>query len=108
MKFLKKFKNKGMLFATPWDGFLSSGVSSNFTTLDGTVAKIAGLIDTLMNFAGLVAVVMLVYGGYMMITSGGDPEKVEKGQSSISGAVIGLIVVFVAKLVIVYVADFLG
>lgn len=63
------------------------------------------LINFFIVFSALVAIAMLVVGGYIFITSAGDPEKIEKGQKAITAAIIGLIIVFIARAIVFFVVD---
>jgi flagellar basal body-associated protein FliL len=63
------------------------------------------LINFFIGFAAFIAVVMLVVGGYLFITSTGDPEKTEKAQKAITAAVVGLIIVFIARAIVFFVVD---
>jgi amino acid transporter len=63
------------------------------------------LINFFIGFAAFIAVVMLVVGGYLFITSAGDPEKTEKAQKTITAAIIGLIIVFIARAIVFFVVD---
>jgi hypothetical protein len=62
------------------------------------------LIDSLVNFLFYVAIVlaplMIVWGGILFLTSGGDSKKYETGKSVIMYAAIGLFIVMFAKGVI--------
>jgi len=73
----------------------------NIETLVDT--KIASLINFLTGFAALVAVILIIVSGYMFITSSGDPDKVDKAGKTLSGAIIGLIIVFVARILVEFV-----
>lgn len=39
----------------------------------------------------MVALLFMIYGGYQILTSRGDPEALEKGKSYILYAIIGLV-----------------
>lgn len=54
------------------------------------------VINILLIFAGLIAVVMIVVGGFQYITAGGNEENSEKGKKVLINAVIGLVVVLLA------------
>lgn len=47
----------------------------------------------------LVAVLFVVFGGFTVLTSAGDPTKATKGKSMLTYAVIGLAIALLAKLV---------
>jgi hypothetical protein len=46
---------------------------------------------------------MLIIAGYMFITSAGDAEKIEKATKTVSAAIIGMVVVFIARILVMYV-----
>ena len=54
-------------------------------------------------FAALVAVILIVVAGYMFITSAGDADKVEKAGKTLSGAIVGLIIVFIARILVEFI-----
>lgn len=57
----------------------------------------------IIGLAGLVAVAFIVFGAYTLITSGGDPENITKGQKMITNAVIGLIIAALAFMIVNFV-----
>ncbi|NLB12018.1 hypothetical protein GX830_01425 [Candidatus Dojkabacteria bacterium] len=63
------------------------------------------LIKFFIGFSAFVAVAILVVAGYLFITSGGDPEKVEKAQKAITAAIVGLVIVFIARAIVFFVVD---
>lgn len=54
------------------------------------------LIKILLSFAGVIAVVMLVLGGYWYMAAGGNEEMSEKGRKTILNFVLGLVVIILA------------
>ena len=63
----------------------------------GTVVKIiVTVVKDLMFLGGLLAVVLVMYGGFLMVTSQGSPSGVEKAKKTISGAIVGLIIAILA------------
>lgn len=105
-KKIKDIGTKVLLFSgSPWAGFDTPFASSNWTTFDGTVGMGELVLNGAINLSALVAVAMLVAGGYQMMTAAGDPGKVETATGTITNAIIGLIIVFVSKLIIFLLAD---
>ncbi len=47
----------------------------------------------------IVAVLMIVFGGFTYITAAGDPTKAGKGKSILTFAIIGLAIALIAKLI---------
>lgn len=47
-------------------------------------------------FAGLALLLYLIYGGFQLMTSGGDPGKMKEARAIITNAVVGFLIIFVA------------
>jgi hypothetical protein len=54
------------------------------------------------------AFVLLVYAGYMMVTSQGNPDKLQESREVITNAVIGFVVVILAVTLLYLIKDSLG
>ena len=54
------------------------------------------VLPMIYGIAGLALFGLLVYGGFMWLTSTGDPEKVRKATGTIVNAVIGIAIVLFA------------
>ena len=55
---------------------------------------ITNLMTLLLYGAIPLAVLVILYGGFTILTSGGSESRYEKGKDAIIGAVIGLFIVF--------------
>ena len=44
-----------------------------------------------VGIAGGIALLLMLYGSFKLVTSGGDPEKVKEGRSFITSAISGLL-----------------
>lgn len=66
--------------------------------LEGIGALVSLFIKIIFVFAGVSLLVFFILGGIGMIAGAGssDPEKLEKSKKSVTSALIGFIVVFVA------------
>lgn len=69
---------------------------------------ILGLLQTFVGLAGLFAVAMIIYGGYVFILSSGDPDNAAKGQRILTNAVIGLVIAGIAWMIINFVIGVAG
>jgi hypothetical protein len=74
----------------------------NFATGDPRTAALS-LVKLLMTFLGIIAVVILLYGGFLWMTAAGNEDKVDQSKKLILAAVIGLIVILSAFLIIQFV-----
>ncbi|TRZ77458.1 hypothetical protein D4R87_02740 [bacterium] len=66
-------------------------------TVDALVASIA---DWLVGIVAGIAVIMIMVGGFMYVTSIGDPTKAKKGVEYIKNSVIGLAIILGADIII--------
>ena len=69
--------------------------------LKGSPTSIPGLIGIIANFlvnlAIPVAVLLIIYAGFMMLTSGGEPGRYKKGLDTLRLTLLGLAVIFIGK-----------
>ncbi len=56
-------------------------------------ARIASFIQIILETVGIVFLVLVVYGGYMLLTARGNEEKANKALSIIRPAIVGLIII---------------
>lgn len=58
------------------------------------------VLSDLFYVAGVLAVVLLIYGGYLYMTSGGDPGALTKAKKTITGTIVGLVIVILASVIV--------
>jgi len=68
------------------------------------MTMIANLVNGLLTFLGVVFVGLIIYGGFMYLTSGGSEEKIKKGKNILKAAVIGLIIIMTGYTVTYFIA----
>lgn len=66
---------------------------------------VAAIIDILLRLASLAAIVFIIYGGVLYVTSQGSPDTTSKAKSTIVDALIGLVLALVASLVVSFIAE---
>ena len=66
----------------------------------GVRPAIVNIINFVLGFLALVAVIFVIVGGIRIMTAGGNEENVTKGRKTIVYAIIGLIVVFFARVIV--------
>jgi hypothetical protein len=74
----------------------------NFATGDPRTAAVS-LIKLLMTFLGIIAVVIMLYGGFLWMTAAGNEDKVDQSKKLIAAGIIGLIIILSAFLIINFV-----
>ena len=71
---------------------LSFGTSTGLSTRD--VRDVVGrIINVAMGLLGIVAVVIILAGGFIWMTAGGAEDKIEKAKGLIFSGVIGLAII---------------
>jgi len=82
-----------------------SGAGCKLNDFAITAVKIA---RWLLGVVGSLALLMFIYGGVMLLISGGNQQRVEQGRQILTNAVIGLVVVFLTYMIISFVVSALG
>lgn len=85
-----------------------SCVIDEVATLQCLVPMVERVIQGVLALSGVALFVMLVVGGYNFLLSGGDQKKLEAAKGTITGAILGLVVMVVAFLIIKTIATFTG
>ena len=61
------------------------------------IGEIAGaIIGTFLSLLGIIFVCLIIYGGFLWMTSGGNEVKVMKAKEVLAQAVIGLVIIMSA------------
>ncbi|HEX5430008.1 MAG TPA: hypothetical protein VFX17_02955 [Patescibacteria group bacterium] len=77
-----------------------TGLSNTFggaTTLSGLILEV---INIILALAGLIAVLILIIGGFRYVTSFGNEEAVGKAKKMIINAIIGIIIIILAFVIV--------
>ncbi len=62
-----------------------------------SIPEIIGtLIASFLSLLGVIFLCLIIYGGFLWMTSNGKEEKVMKAKKTLTDAVIGLIIIFSA------------
>ena len=83
-------------------------LSSGITNTQDFVNLLNAITSWMFYILMFLAVLMLIWAAYVYLTAGGDEEKIGKAKSIIIGAVIALVVAFLANGVPTLVGSFLG
>lgn len=104
--------NTSPLYAQDIQQCLEAGVSLN-TDCNDTGGPASGepdleqIVATVINIfsliVGIVAVIMIIYGGFRYITSGGDSGNIGTAKNTILYAIVGLIIVALAQVIVRFV-----
>lgn len=78
------------------------GISNTTKSIEDTIISIVNWVLALL---GLIAVIMILYGGFVWLTAAGNEDKVASAKKVISAAIIGLIIVLLAYAIVTFVVD---
>ena len=69
------------------------------------MSNVAMLINVFASVMGFLAVGMIVYGGFMLLTAQGDPARIKRGKDVVLYSVIGVILVMLAYAIVNFVMN---
>ncbi len=64
------------------------------------------VIDWLVPIGVVISLVFIIIGGYMWMTSAGNPDKVKQAQGTLTWAILGLVLILLAGLLISTLIDY--
>ena len=67
------------------------------------MSNVSMLINVFASVMGFLAVGMIIYGGFMLLTAQGDPAKIKRGKDVVTYSIIGLILVMLAYAIVNFV-----
>lgn len=85
------------LIAQSFGGYSVShprGFSFGGFTIAAILSKL--VLKYIFPLAGLILLFFLINGGFDLLTSTGDPKKIEAGKEKITAAIVGFTILFVA------------
>ena len=56
----------------------------------------SNMIDKVLGFLGLIAVIIILYGGFRWMTAGGNEDAVKKAKHTLMAGIIGLVIIMAA------------
>ncbi|HNW19972.1 MAG TPA: hypothetical protein PLX67_02720 [bacterium] len=69
---------------------------------------VANIIKILLGFLGTIAVVLIIYAGFLWMTAAGKPDNTKKAKDIMSAAVTGLVIILISYGITVFVTNALS
>ena len=82
--------------------------SSGPAKISDLVIVIQNIISILAPIAAVAFLIMLIVGGFQFLTSGGDPKAVAGARTTLTYAIIGIILVVVSWLILLLIRQVTG
>ena len=86
----------------------AAGVDNPLKGVDSLETLITNIIKYALGLTAVLAVGFIVYGGFLYISSQGEPKQLEAGKQAIIGAVIGIVVIGLAYAIVEFVVNAMG
>jgi hypothetical protein len=77
-------------------GLENIGENLGLSTNTEVRTVIANIIRVLLGFLGIIAVIIVLYGGFQWMTAAGNEEKISSARSTLTAGLIGLIIILAA------------
>jgi hypothetical protein len=69
-------------------------------------SAIVNIINIVLGFLGLIAVIIVIYGGFVWMMSGGEAEKIDKAKKILKSGLIGIVIVLLSWGIATFVIGF--
>lgn len=66
---------------------------------------VTNIIQIFLGFLGFIALVIIIYGGFIWMTSGGNQEKISKAKGILKSAIIGLIIILLSYIIVSFIMN---
>ena len=92
---------------------LGSSLSDKLQSLENATASnendIVRIVkDIAIPLSVICVILLLIYGGYMLMSSKGDPDKLQEAKQVITNAIIGFVVVLLCVAILILISNTLG
>lgn len=92
--------------AQPWgESCLYDG---DVATIQCLVPLFSNVVRAVLQLAGVVLFITFVVAGFNFLLSGGDPKRLQQARSTLTYAIMGLVVIVVAYLIIQLISTITG
>lgn len=83
---------------------LGAGEATGLGTQDIKLI-ITGIINVLLGFLGIIAVVIILLGGFKWMTAAGNEDKVGEAKKLIGAGIVGLVIILAAYAIATFVIN---
>lgn len=86
----------------------TSALKNPLGTIETIDALAINLIKGALNVLAVIGVAVIVYGGFLYVTSAGSEERVKKAKSVITYAILGTVIVIASRIIVQFVITTIG
>lgn len=77
-----------------------AGLPGTFNGANNLTSLILSIINIILAVAGLIAVLILIIGGFRYVTSFGNEEAVKQAKGMIINAIIGIVIIILSFVIV--------
>ena len=92
----------------PWKNLGGAEADNKIPTLLSALSLFQNIVNAALILAGLVALLFIIFSGIKLILSGGDAKKVASARSTLTFAIIGLLLVFFSFAIVFFISTITG
>ena len=70
--------------------------------------SINSIIQIILSFLGILAVIIILWGGFIWMTAAGDETKVDKAKKLIISGIVGIVIILAAYIIANFVITTIG
>ena len=86
------------------DGSVINAIGGQITTADPEEIT-TNTMSWLLGLLGLIAVIIIIYGGFTWMTAAGNEERISKAKKILTYSIIGLVVILTSWILVAYVFE---
>lgn len=91
-----------------WSEISTGCVNNGVATVQGIGCMLANIFSIALTALGIAGFVMIIYAAFNMMIMGGNSQATEKSKSTITMAVVGIILALSSFIIINLISDFTG
>lgn len=106
--YLIKTINLSIYLLIPGRVFAQAPVAGNISEYDSLEEVVLSVLSIIPAVVALAFVAMIMYAGWVYLTSQGEPDKISKAKQTIVAAIIGFIIIVLAPSIVRLIASIAG
>lgn len=69
------------------------------------VTFVGNILGAVLGFTGVIFLVLMIYGGFMWMTAGGNENRITAAKKTIVAAVVGIVIVFASFYIVEFIIN---
>lgn len=91
-----------------WESINANCVNNGVATIQGLGCMLSNVLSVSLTLLGIAGFVMIIYAAFNMMIMGGNSQATEKSKSTITYAVVAIILALSAFIIINLISEFTG